>query len=184
MTNGVGSVRGAWKYELLAVLVVAAAVVVAFLLANRSESAPRADNDGASSATAEPSSSAPSLGPLSDDTIKELSNSGDTLVVLDPNQIKPEVDQDAAVTAASDGFGRSKGIYPSEVSLTKLTVSDYGKELSDDPSKSELDLYIKDRDTWIVVFPNVDVPISNGGIPLPGQQGSKAEPDTYTADMV
>jgi hypothetical protein len=117
-------------------------VVVAFLVAGC------ASRDDPSSTVATGASL--SLG-LSDRTLASFRAFG---TVFHDADAVPSVTAEQALQASRGAYGLATDT-PDEIALGTLTVPTYGQEVSDDPSISVVDPFIKDRLVWVVVYDDV-----------------------------
>jgi hypothetical protein len=92
----------------------------------------------------------------------------------------PAVTQGTAIATAAQEFHFTNGKQPGEVSLAGVTVTDYGRGNPDPNAPIDLKLYIEDRQAWVVVFDDVQIPA--GGPYEPGRDSSK-RPGYYTARL-
>jgi hypothetical protein len=81
----------------------------------------------------------------------------------------PAVDESTAIATAALGFYFTQGKQPAEVSLASVTVTDYGKGNPDPNAPTDLKLYIEDRQAWVVVFNDVQLPVFGPYVPGPNQ---------------
>jgi hypothetical protein len=115
------------------------------------------------------STSHPRLG-LSDRTMASFEAFGTEFRDSDED---PKVNAEEAIEASGRAFGLAKG-KPAEIALGTLTVPTHGRNVSDDPSLSVIEPFIKDRLVWVVVYDSVVQP---GSGPAPVADGASA-PET------
>jgi hypothetical protein len=113
------------------------------------------------------SASSPPLG-LSDRTLASFEAFG---TIFRNSDADPEVTAEQAIQASGGAYGLATG-EPAEIALGTLTVPTYGREVSDDPSISVIDPFIKDQLVWVVVYYDVLQP---GSGPAPLTDGSSEE---------
>src|SRR5665811_1110416 len=142
-----------------AALVLAATASWTTIQAATADSRPSSAAKPASSAAEEPADK------LSGKTLRSLSTYGTKLTVIDAASQdamlsrSTVVSHAAAEKSAAGAFKFTAGHVPAEVVLTKLTVPTYGKETSEDPTKtSKIEPEIADRLVWFVVFHDIDQP--------------------------
>jgi hypothetical protein len=80
----------------------------------------------------------------------------------------PKVSARHAIGASGRAYGLAT-VRPVEIALGTLTVPNYGRDVSDDPSLSVIEPFIKGRLVWVVVYDDVLQP---GLGPAPGTDGS------------
>jgi hypothetical protein len=120
--------------------------------------------------------------PLSLTTIQAMHDQGTEVTVgaAATAQGVPAVAESTAIATVALGFYFTQGKEPAETSLASVTVTDYGKGNPDPNAPTDLKLYIEDRQAWVVVFNDVQIPY--GGPYEPGRDWSK-RPGYYAARL-
>jgi len=162
--------------EVVAVLITGL-LILAVVQLNRDSNA-QATSAGASGDPTAVAETDEALPELPAKTIDLMTASGSEVKVLGDNEVDRALSSSEATAAAAKEFGVKAE--PAAASLVSLTVTDYGKEMSDDASKSNLDLIIENRPTWVVLYTAQEFPVFGPYDPKAEEQDS----ETYTADMV
>lgn len=109
--------------------------------------------------------------PLSATTIQAMHDQGTEVTVGAAAMAlgTPAVAESTAIATAAQEFYFTKGKQPAEVSMASVTVTDYGKGNPDPKEPTNLKLYIEDRQAWVVVFNDVQLPVFGPYVPGPTQ---------------
>ena len=96
---------------------------------------------------------------------------------------KSAIDPSDAAHAADEATGGMTPSSPSNVVEANVTIDNYGRELEDDRTlPSRLDLEVKGRPAWVVIFDDSKVPVLG---PLDTGDGTTTgrTASTYTAQL-
>lgn len=145
------------------------------------------DNSGPDDPVVYPAEKSSPREKLSEKTVTGMKRAKTDVDVLDPGATDTRLDAKEAIHEASAQASFLANAHVGETGLGSITVNDYGTMLDGDPGKpSKLNLHIKDRQAWIVVFDGFTMPMF-GPVTDPEAQptslATSAEPESGKSTM-